>query len=368
MIYLVFSITWILLSDSLVARISHEDSSTIERLQSVKGLIFVVTSGLLLYFTSRKIYKSLSRALTRKKELFKKLMALNKATREGIVDYNCSTDTAHINEAMKLMLNTKTFVVENFAELSIQHIHPEDRKRVIENFDNFREGKGSIWQTEYRYLVADGTYKDVICRGYLIRDNKTGKPLNFIYSLHDVTEIRDAKARFYEQRIQFRQSLSKSIIEAQEREKDRWAQELHDNVCQVLTVAKLYLEQATAEHGKSLAIEKSSSMIVTALNNIRQISSSIKPPEFSNTTLQESIQCLIENIKRFRKFDFEMCVKAEQSLNSEQKLMVYRVVQEQLNNIIKYADAKKVLVRIDVKDDHAFLHVKDDGNGLTLTM
>ena len=59
LIYLGFSVLWILLSDELVAQIAGHDGRTLQKLQSAKGITFVLCSGLLLYLTARKIYKSL---------------------------------------------------------------------------------------------------------------------------------------------------------------------------------------------------------------------------------------------------------------------------------------------------------------------
>jgi two-component system sensor histidine kinase UhpB len=179
-----------------------------------------------------------------------------------------------------------------------------------------------------------------------------------------VTELRDARTKNYQQQMAFRQSLSRTMVEAEEKEKNRWALELHDNVCQVLTVAKLFTEEALRNQDDPF-IRKSKNMIEKAINDIRHISSSIKPPEFSTTSLYEAIEGLIDNIKRFVAFEFviEYDHMADKLLSSEQKLMVYRVVQEQLNNITKYAGASRVELLVAVANKQVTVAVKDDGKG-----
>lgn len=347
----------------MVAKIASNDIDVINRLQTAKGIVFVLSSGLLLFFSSRQIYKNLRTTLKNKEELLDKLNALSEASREGIVDHDIETDTAFINDEMKSLLNVESSVINNFSVVHNKHIHPDDRSRVQEHFKDFLDGKNSLCQCEYRYIFNDSS-KDIISRGYVIRDKKTQKPVKVIYAMQDVTEIRDARTKYHQQQMVFRQSLSRTMIEAEEKEKNRWALELHDNVCQVLTVAKLFTEEVLRDRDDPY-IRKSKNMIEKAINDIRHISSSIKPPEFSTTSLYEAIEGLIDNIKRFVAFEFviEYDHTAEQLLSAEQKLMVYRVVQEQLNNITKYAGASKVELHLAVANDHVTIIVRDDGKG-----
>ncbi len=365
LVYLGFSVLWILLSDELVSQLANHDIDVIRQLQSVKGIVFVVSSGLLLYFTWRKIYKYLQESLVRKDEALNKLNALNEATGEGIIDYNVETDTAVVNDEVRSLLGVDSSVIPNFSQLHNKHIHSDDRSRAAEHTEAFLKSNNSVWQWEYRYAAADGSYRDLISRGYVIRDKETQKALNIIYTLQDVTDIRSAMTRYYQQEIQFRQSLSKRVIEAQEKERNRWAQELHDNVCQVLTVAKLCNDQALLDNEENTFIQKSKQMVEKALHDIRHMSAHLKSPEFEVTSLQEAVTSLVETIKRFGAFHFEMKydLKTDDILSAEQKLMVYRVVQEQLNNIMKYSGAAHVWLHIDVKDQEVAICIKDDGKG-----
>lgn len=364
LIYLAFSVAWILLSDRLVSIIARNDVAVIDQLQTVKGITFVVLSSILLLVSSLHIYNNLQTTLQKKEQLLDKLNALSEAAKEGIIDYDPLTDTAEINDEMKKLLGIDTSIVEHFSAVHEEHIYEGDRGRVNEFSKKFLESDHALLQCEYRY-GSNGNFRDIVSRGYAIRDKKTGKPLKIIYALQDVTPIRTAQKRYYEQQVQFSQSLSKTMIEAEEKEKNRWALELHDNVCQVLTVAKLYAGEAL-RNGDDPFVQKSKTMIEKALDDIRHISSSIKPPEFSTTTLYESITGLLENIKRLVSFEFQIDYdsRSEQLLTTEQKLMVYRIVQEQLNNITKYSGATLVNINISIgADSMVTIVLKDNGIG-----
>lgn len=362
LIYLVFSTAWILLSDHVVATLT-DDEATLEKLQSMKGLIFVSLSGLILYFSSLRFYAALQNSLRKKEELLGKMVALNHATGEGIVDYDFQTDSASVNNEMRKYFGSKDTIINDFRRRQVERIHPSDLKRVTDAFAEFLKTNGQTWQAEYRFKNTKGEYRDILSRGYVIRQNH--KPAHLILALQDVTELRDANSKYYEQQMNFRQSITRSIIEAQERERNRWAEELHDDVGQTLTVAKLFMEQLLVDLPQNPYVSKSKLMVQTALDDIRQLSAQLKPPEFAQTTLLQAVNDLVTNIKRIRNMDFHIFFNGspETALSEEQKLMIYRVVQEQLNNILKYAEAKRVTINLDIVQDKVTVKISDDGKG-----
>jgi len=186
-----------------------------------------------------------------------------------------------------------------------------------------------------------------------------------IYILKDVTEIKKSQEKLNEQQAIFRKSLALSVIEAQETERNRWALELHDNICQMLAVSKLYMEIGLNKQNNTSVLLQSKAIVEDAINEIRTISYNIKPPQFDLLTLGESIRMLVSNIKRFQDFEFIMDFNEvrEMNLRIEHKLMIYRVIQEQLNNILKYAAAKEIYLSITIEDGRATVYIQDDGNG-----
>jgi two-component system, NarL family, sensor histidine kinase UhpB len=367
-VYLVFSIAWMVLSNSVAVSFSGNNRSLLLEIESVKDIFFVLFSGLLLFFTSKRLYRNLQASLQVRNELLNKYKALNEATREAVIDHDLMTDNALINEQMKFLMGAESNLIRSFSEEHHKRIHPEDRSRVVNNFNDFLNRKNVMWQSNYRFQVKDGTYRDIINRGYVIRDKRSGKPLHIVQAMQDVTEIRNMKAVNYERQIRNRQSQARSIIKAQERERNRLAEELHDNVGQLLTVAKLLLEQTPEKEEDASPVTTSRKMVTKALEEIRQLSATMKPPRFTETTLNEAIQELIANIGRIKKFHFNVLIDpcVEGQLNNDQKVMIYRVVQEQLSNIIKYAEANNIVITIRLRNKEVYVRIKDDGIGFEL--
>lgn len=368
-LYFLVGTAWILLSDKLVVSLVGNDIDLVNKIQSAKGIFFVVFCSFLLFFVSQGYYRKISRSLQQSEELLSRYKGLGQATKEGIIDLDLLSDKAEINEQMRTFMQWDSFDVEHFSIKHRKRIHPEDLDRVVKNLEDTLETSSSLWQADYRYLISGDKYHDVISRGYIIRDPGQ-KPLRIISSLQDVTEIRNIKSAMFQQELKHRQLLGQSIIKTQEEERNRWALELHDNVGQLLTVIKLYLEQMTVEPLRLPAlVSKATEMAEKALNDIRQLSATIKPPEFNITSLGETIGQLVANIQRVKTYDFNMQLDEmnETRLKDDQKLMIFRVVQEQLNNIIKYAQASEIAIRIISLNGIVSIEINDNGKGFDTT-
>lgn len=364
LVYLLFSSAWILLSDMIVLQFHYSPEIT-NALQNIKGLLFVLLSGLLLFYTSRRIYRQLHSSLKDKEAALSKLTALSEATGEALIDYHFSTDTAHLNERMCALFNTNQPVVRQFKQQHQDRLHPEDRTRVIRQLQTFLQGQEHTWQTEYRYRDSTNRFRNMISRGFVLRHPVSREPQSMLFALQDVTEIHEANARYFQQQLRHRQELTRGILEAQEQERNRWAEELHDNVCQVLTVAKLYQEQAGLQNNPAPFQQKAQEMVDTAIQDIRQLSSMLKPPEFSLTTLYEAIEVLLQNLQRFNHISFTLQVptEVESSLKLEHKIMLYRIVQEGLNNVLKYAGARTLQLAATLDGNRVRVLLQDDGQG-----
>ena len=363
-LYLAVSSAWILLSDRIVLKFTGGNIDLLQKIQSIKGIVFVFLCSGLLYLVSRRYYRDISKALSQTREMLHRYEALGEASKDGISDCDLLNDCAIVNEQMKFFMQEPSNQVKHFQLKHRKRIHPDDLDRVMRNFKDTLATSSTLWQADFRYLLYDGTYHDVINRGFIIRDANE-RPLRIISAIQDVSELRNIRTAIYHQEVKHQRMLSQSIIEAQEQERNRWATELHDNVCQILTVVKLYLEQVSTEHGKSLMLQKAGEMTANALNDIRQLSASIRPPEFRNTTVRQALAELLANVQRVRAYRIDTDFKElnEDDLKDEQKTMIYRVVQEQLNNIIKYAGANLISIKVKTEDDQVIITVADDGRG-----
>jgi signal transduction histidine kinase len=161
----------------------------------------------------------------------------------------------------------------------------------------------------------------------------------------------------------YQRLLTEQMIAVQEREREWISRELHDNVNQVLTTVKLYLEMSAKKVDDPLIL-KSMQLINDSIGEIRNLSHQLSAPTLGTRSLIDSINGLIEMVgfSTNLKFTFNHA-RYHGPLHMSQKLALYRIIQEQLNNIIKHAEATKVWITLSQKEGNIILKVKDNGKG-----
>jgi PAS domain S-box-containing protein len=246
------------------------------------------------------------------------------------------------------------------------HIHPDDLEGVRSVIAEILQAKEqNLFDVEYRFKRSDGTYSHVYDRGMIIR-NDHGKPVRMIGAAQDITERKNLELELLQNELEKQKAINQASVDSQEQERTEIGKELHDNVNQILTTTKLYLDLALSNTElKDDLISKSTKNIITVINEIRQLSRSLMDPTIGDLGLIDSIHDLVENINLTRKLhvSLEAERRLEQYLDKNHKLTIFRIIQEALNNTIKYASAKSVLIRFKLLGNKAEVIIQDDGIG-----
>ncbi|MBC8034823.1 MAG: sensor histidine kinase [Chitinophagaceae bacterium] len=176
--------------------------------------------------------------------------------------------------------------------------------------------------------------------------------------------------KLLKQEITKQKMVARAVVDAQEKERAEIGKELHDNVNQVLSTAKLFLEAAKNNEAERLELMgRSAQNIHIAIDEIRSISRSLMPSAISDLGLIASINDLVENIGLTKALKIRFEVKSadlEGILDDKQKLMLFRIIQEQVNNVLRHAQASEVLILIEEKKNNVVLLLEDNGKGFDL--
>lgn len=248
----------------------------------------------------------------------------------------------------------------------IERIHPNDRHRIQKiagALDNASHHQ--TFEAEYRFKKGDGEYIFIHNRGILLKD-ENNKPLRMIGAAQDISERKRLEKELLQRQLEHTKAINQATVDSQEQERGEIGKELHDNVNQVLTTTKLYLELALANENLARElIKKSSKNISGVITEIRQLSRSLMDPSLGDLGIVDSINDLIENINLTQKIYVTLQIDEdiENYLNKAQKLTLFRIIQESLNNVMKHAKAKYVSIRISHQNGFAELEVADDGIG-----
>lgn len=198
-------------------------------------------------------------------------------------------------------------------------------------------------------LDAEGNIKYVVC------------------SAMDITERKKMEEELISGQIAHQRQLTQATIDGQENERKEIGKELHDNIGQQLTTIKLFLDFAktTADENTAEMVNMALKAVSDVINDVRAMSRSLVPSTLKDLGLIESINELIDSLTRAKilKVEFDHLEFDENILPENQKLTLFRIVQEQLNNIVKHACANIVNIRLCSTAQEFILEIKDDGNG-----
>ncbi|WP_205512940.1 PAS domain S-box protein [Longitalea arenae] len=298
-------------------------------------------------------------------------LLVTKATNDAIWDWDVNTNSLYWGEGIYTLFGIKPGYVDNAASFWESCIHPEDRERVVNGINRFlKDSTSKIWEDEYRFIKPNGEYALVFDRGFLIFD-RSGKVARMVGSMQDITDKKELEKKLLKQEVDKQKIIAQAVVNAQEKERAEIGKELHDNVNQILSTAKLYLELAQTDDDSRLdLINRSTKNISDAINEIRTISRSLVPPSIGDLGLIESVQDLVENIKATKKLHVEFYYSGtiDNILDEKRKLMLFRIIQEQVNNVLKHASAQNLVIELiaDSEGCAVDLTISDDGKGFEL--
>lgn len=297
-----------------------------------------------------------------------RLEMVSKATNDAVWDWDLHTDIIFWNEEIKSMFDYSAEDIATGTEWKV-HIHPEDFKRVTKKLVYHVKSRIQNWQDEYRFRCADGTYKYVFNRGFILYENE--KPNRIIGAMQDVTQINKLQQSLNEERVMKQKELTNATIEGQEKERTDIGRELHDNINQLLTAVKLYLDVASKQPSmKDEMILRSSQNLSVCMDEIRKLTSALIPPSTNLNTFDDIIQDLLEPVKLATSIKVTYEVKGTKAivLTNDQQLHVYRIIQEHLNNILKHSKAGHVRISIKPMNNQVEIIINDDGQGFDTTL
>ena len=167
---------------------------------------------------------------------------------------------------------------------------------------------------------------------------------------------------------QYREQLLQSQLETQEYSFNQISQELHDNIGQLLSSTKLLLGIASMEmETVPDTIKTAEQTVGKAIQDLRSLSKSLNKEWLHQFNLIENLEAEKERINAARNIKVELISQYEKlPLEPDAQVMLFRVVQEALQNSIKHSFAKHIIIQIKNTDAHFELSIEDDGRGFDI--
>lgn len=305
-----------------------------------------------------------------KEKSIKELRALSHAMDETLLFARISPNGSLLHMGKKfsrLFKFTKFSLSISFAQVLTIN---EKEQAEIENIIACNKKTG--WQGEVKATTKDKS--DVWLEMAIIPFNPTDDKSELLIIASEITARKVAQVEIvrlttesFEEKMSQQKVISSQIIENQEKEQNRIAKDVHDGIGQMLTGLKFILESVDIKDIDKTAskIEHLKELTSNIIMGVRAATFNLTPPELSDHGIVPAITKLTQelakltgkNIVLFNKTDFN------QRLDSLVEINIYRITQEAINNAIKYADSKHILVSLSHSENILSIVVDDNGKG-----
>lgn len=282
----------------------------------------------------------------------------------GIIQVDANEKITFVNEAMETI--TGYAADEMLGQLANELLlkKPEHKQKLLEVLEERKKGASGIYEIaisnkkgEERLLVVSGVPQFDEAGNF---QGSTG--INW-----DVTEIRKIEQRLQEERINREKEVFEATLQAEEEQRAVIGRDLHDGVGQMLAYMTLYINMIKAKGNYTLheigELEKS---VKHTLEQVRTLSRTLTPPAIRDLGLRDAVIELVNSYGILQKPVFNLKVYSQEldvRVAMDKKHVIYRVIQELLNNAFKYADANTIQLELKVEENIFQMLYADDGKG-----
>jgi len=212
---------------------------------------------------------------------------------------------------------------------------------------------GEVWKGEIKNRAKDGSiyWVDTTIVPFL---NHEGKPYQYLAIRYEITKLKEAEEEL--------QRMTKRIIEVQEDERKRLSRNLHDGIGQnlyshLITINRLQVE---IDHPLLKQMQNETTQLI---EEVREISWELRPSVLDDLGLLPAIRSFLVRYSNHYQIDVTFDCVLSRRLDSNKEITIYRIIQEALTNIRKYADVENAIVTIRELETVVRVMVEDKGKG-----
>jgi two-component system sensor histidine kinase UhpB len=193
-----------------------------------------------------------------------------------------------------------------------------------------------------------------------------GRRVEVVHAGADVQAVAQTFNEMLERIESERLESGRMALSIQESERRRVARELHDEIGQTLTAMLLQIEglsQDVPEHARR-ELDELRETARTGAEDVRRIAQRLRPEALEELGLQAALLALVRSLSGQSGISIDRNIERELPLDADDELVVYRVAQEALTNVVRHSGARSASLTLRSDDEHVVLSVSDDGEGI----
>lgn len=309
--------------------------------------------------TANSLYKSIVYSIERKKvsaeliESEKRYSNLFHLSPQPMWVYDL--ETLKYIQANQFAIDQYGYNLEEFQQMTLFDLRVENEdQEFIKTNEILVNGTQGPYKGRVKLLTKSRQQKEVDIYTNILTINH--KEYGLIIGV-DVTE-----------KVLFENKITKAIIQAQEDERNEIGRELHDNVCQLLATCQLGLGmlQEGLTESEQIWFDQTKDLLQLSFKEIRNLSHRLAPSFFEEVALKENLTILLNRFNIENKYNINLMVDEnidKINFSGELHLNLFRILQEQLRNIQKYAQATEINIVLKISGKNLQMIIQDNGVG-----
>ena len=317
-----------------------------------------VTNGIVSVFGTIQDITDRKKVELAYKESRERFLNVFENNQTGVVVTDSNHHFTMVNSQFVNMLGYSKEELEEMTIFDIANI--EQREKSIQSYNKLMTGEIKSFVDQKVYNRKDGNHIHVITKTFGNYDSE-GKFIEAVASVLDIT-----------QQVETNKKVMESIIETENLERTRIATTLHDSIGQNLTSLHLMLgsiaKSETIGEGDLMSVKKAIKIAKDTILETRQISHNLMPKYISRFGLLASIDNLVQDLNATNSgIEFTLYSNfMDEILSVSSQIAIYRIIQEAVNNILKYSKATHVYIQLVKHGNIITVLIDDDGCGFDL--
>jgi PAS domain S-box-containing protein len=250
-------------------------------------------------------------------------------------------------------------------------IHEEDRHLLIEIDKGYMAGLRSAHNLEYRVIDRFGKMRWVLDRGVVIEKSLENIPISIVGTHVDITELKEMQINLANIEDKQRKEAFETVIKFMENDRKEIATELHENISQVLTAARMMVEFLPAVNKEMEGYnDKIKDIIHAAVDEVNKLCHEINPDSLTLVSITSLIQDLVSRLNKEKptviSYDFSGYDKRANK-NEQVELTILRAAQESLYRITHFTKSKTSTIKLYCQKKNICVDVTGDDRNIKLT-